>query len=142
MASSAKGGRQGKRFRARTGGASAKPAKPAPVDEEAELEELERRSAEEAPARGTQASAPFPLFEEMPLSSRTKRGLADGGFTAPTEIQASCIPHALAGRDVLGAARTGSGARAPRSTPLLAHHTARHLGARTANPSDTPVRLD
>ena len=59
--------------------------------------------AGKAPPPGSQPSAPFPLFEEMPLSSRTKAGLQAGGFTAPTAIQAACIPHALVGRDVLGA---------------------------------------
>ena len=45
----------------------------------------------------------------MPLSSRTKAGLEKAGMTVPTEIQAAAIPHALAGRDILGAAKTGSG---------------------------------
>ena len=36
-------------------------------------------------------------------------GLAAGGFETLKPIQRAAIPHALADRDVLGAARTGSG---------------------------------
>eukprot|EP00177_Eucheuma_denticulatum_P008772 GFKZ01015931.1.p1 GENE.GFKZ01015931.1~~GFKZ01015931.1.p1 ORF type:complete len:634 (-),score=107.24 GFKZ01015931.1:954-2855(-) len=48
-------------------------------------------------------------FDELELSERTLKALKDMGFERMTEVQARCIPHAMAGRDVLGAARTGSG---------------------------------
>ena len=48
-------------------------------------------------------------FADLPLSSRTQRGLAMAGYAVPTEIQREAIPLALRGRDVLGAAKTGSG---------------------------------
>ncbi|KAF4666729.1 ATPdependent RNA helicase [Perkinsus olseni] len=48
-------------------------------------------------------------FGELPLSRKTQLGLKDHGFTKLTPIQRSAIPYALAGRDVLGEARTGSG---------------------------------
>ncbi|HET6968861.1 MAG TPA: DEAD/DEAH box helicase, partial [Ornithinibacter sp.] len=35
--------------------------------------------------------------------------LAAGGITTPTPIQASTLPDSMAGRDVLGRGRTGSG---------------------------------
>lgn len=49
------------------------------------------------------------LFDELPLSQKTKDGLRKAGFTEMSEIQRAALPHALCGRDVLGAAKTGSG---------------------------------
>lgn len=48
-------------------------------------------------------------FESLPVSEPTKNALKDTGFSHMTEIQARSIPQLLTGRDVLGAARTGSG---------------------------------
>eukprot|EP00775_Hariotina_reticulata_P001058 gene1058-1393_t len=48
-------------------------------------------------------------FEELPLSSYTKAALKDAGYVTMTAIQRAALPHALAGRDILGAAKTGSG---------------------------------
>lgn len=49
------------------------------------------------------------LFKELPLSSNTLLGLETSKFRALTTIQRAALPHALAGRDILGAAKTGSG---------------------------------
>ncbi|KAJ2378489.1 ATP-dependent RNA helicase [Coemansia sp. RSA 2607] len=48
-------------------------------------------------------------FDSVPLSEHTKNAIKDMGFTKMTEVQARTIPPLLAGRDVLGAAKTGSG---------------------------------
>eukprot|EP00659_Diplonema_papillatum_P009403 gene9403-14581_t len=48
-------------------------------------------------------------FVDLPLSDETIRGLKQRGFGEPTEVQQKTIPAALKGRDVLGAAKTGSG---------------------------------
>ena len=48
-------------------------------------------------------------FADMPLSDATLRSLERSGFKEPTEIQQQAIPAALKGRDVMGAAKTGSG---------------------------------
>ena len=45
--------------------------------------------------------------------------MADEGYTAPTPIQAQAIPVVLAGRDLLGAAQTGTGKTAGFTLPLL-----------------------
>lgn len=47
-------------------------------------------------------------FSELALSRRTLAGLAKGKWEKMTDVQRATIPHALAGRDVLGAARTGA----------------------------------
>lgn len=48
-------------------------------------------------------------FEDIPLSSRTRKGLAENGYINPTDIQKESIIIALRGTDILGAAKTGSG---------------------------------
>ena len=48
-------------------------------------------------------------FSELNLSEKTMKGIQDMGFDTMTEIQQRTIPALLAGRDVLGAAKTGSG---------------------------------
>ena len=49
------------------------------------------------------------LFADMPLSSKTKRGLREAGMVVATDIQRAAIAHGLLRRDILGAAKTGSG---------------------------------
>lgn len=49
------------------------------------------------------------LFKDLPLSQKTVAGLKNGRYFKPTEIQRQAIGYALQGRDVLGAAVTGSG---------------------------------
>jgi len=47
------------------------------------------------------------------------RAVAEQGYTVPTPIQAQAIPLVLAGRDLLGAAQTGTGKTAGFALPLL-----------------------
>lgn len=48
-------------------------------------------------------------FESLGVSDGTMRAIKEMGFTRMTEIQAKSISPALSGRDILGAAKTGSG---------------------------------
>ena len=48
-------------------------------------------------------------FSDLNLSGKTMKAINEMGFDEMTEIQQRGIPPLLAGRDVLGAAKTGSG---------------------------------
>ena len=58
-------------------------------------------------------------FNELGLSDKVLQAVTAAGYTAPTPIQAEAIPHALAGRDVLGIAQTGTGKTAAFTLPML-----------------------
>lgn len=58
-------------------------------------------------------------FDELPISQYTKWCLKKNGFKYLTDIQKAAIPHALVGRDVLGAAKTGSGKTLSFVVPML-----------------------
>jgi len=58
-------------------------------------------------------------FAALGLSPALLRALSETGYTTPTPIQAQAIPFALQGRDLLGAAQTGTGKTAAFGLPLL-----------------------
>jgi ATP-dependent RNA helicase RhlE len=58
-------------------------------------------------------------FAELNLSAEALRALDKAGFEHPTPIQAQAIPPALAGRDVIGTAATGTGKTAAFLLPIL-----------------------
>ena len=62
------------------------------------------------------------------------RAVAEQGYTQPTPIQAQAIPVVLAGRDLLGAAQTGTGKTAGFTLPLLQKLVEK------ANTSHSPAR--
>ena len=49
------------------------------------------------------------MFDSLPLSDKTATALRELQFTRMTQIQAKAIPALLAGKDLIGAAKTGSG---------------------------------
>jgi ATP-dependent RNA helicase RhlE len=59
------------------------------------------------------------IFESLGLAPSLVRAVADEGYTEATPIQVQAIPVILAGRDVLGAAQTGTGKTAAFTLPLL-----------------------
>ncbi len=58
-------------------------------------------------------------FHSLGLSPRLLDRLAALGLTTPTPIQAQAIPLALAGRDLIGLAQTGTGKTAAFGLPLV-----------------------
>ncbi|WBB64101.1 DEAD/DEAH box helicase [Streptomyces sp. WMMC500] len=77
-------------------------------------------TGETAETPETGATAPEPTFGDLGLPRGVVAKLADYGVTTPFPIQAATIPDALAGRDVLGRGRTGSGKTLSFGLPLLA----------------------
>ena len=49
-----------------------------------------------------------PTFTDLGISGVLEESIRTLGWTAPTEIQAGCIPEAIQGRDIIGLAETGS----------------------------------
>ncbi len=58
-------------------------------------------------------------FESLGLADALLRAASQRGYAAPTPIQEQAIPAALAGRDVLGCAATGSGKTQAFAWPVL-----------------------
>jgi len=58
-------------------------------------------------------------FSKLGLSPTTLKAVEDTGYTEATPIQSQAIPVALAGRDVLGIAQTGTGKTAAFTLPLI-----------------------
>ncbi|WP_203181576.1 DEAD/DEAH box helicase [Streptomyces pratensis] len=63
---------------------------------------------------------PSVTFASLGLPDGIVRKLAQNGVTAPFPIQAATIPDALAGKDILGRGRTGSGKTLSFGLPTLA----------------------
>ncbi|MGW3560453.1 DEAD/DEAH box helicase [Streptomyces sp. NPDC000963] len=63
---------------------------------------------------------PTTTFADLGLPEGVVRKLAQNGVTTPFPIQAATIPDALAGKDILGRGRTGSGKTLSFGLPLLA----------------------
>lgn len=60
-------------------------------------------------------------FESLGLAPFLLRALSEQGYENPTPIQEQAIPLALAGRDLLAGAQTGTGKTAAFGLPLLQH---------------------
>ncbi|MFF7193003.1 DEAD/DEAH box helicase [Streptomyces sp. NPDC008079] len=73
----------------------------------------------EADAEDDTDAEPTVTFADLGLADGIVRKLAQNGVTTPFPIQAATIPDALAGRDILGRGRTGSGKTLSFGLPLL-----------------------
>jgi ATP-dependent RNA helicase RhlE len=73
-------------------------------------------------------------FASLGLSAELLRAVGEQGYTQPTPIQAQAIPVVLAGKDLLGAAQTGTGKTAGFALPILENLS------RKASASHSPAR--
>ncbi|RZT95257.1 DEAD/DEAH box helicase [Rivibacter subsaxonicus] len=95
--------------------------------------------AADAAASGAEVQvAPPSRFDTLALDPKLLRAVADSGYTSMTPIQAKAIPIVLAGRDIMGAAQTGTGKTAAFTLPLL-QKMLRHESA-SVSPARHPVR--
>ncbi|MFJ5213411.1 DEAD/DEAH box helicase [Streptomyces sp. NPDC088354] len=83
---------------------------------------IEEHTAPEA----VEAEAPGTTFGDLGLAEAIVRKLAQNGVTTPFPIQAATIPDALAGKDILGRGRTGSGKTLSFGLPLLTQLSGGH----------------
>lgn len=65
-------------------------------------------------------------FNELKLHERLQYAVKELGYATPTPIQAKSIPEILAGRDVIGLAKTGTGKTAAFTLPTLQRFLERH----------------
>src|SRR5881394_1497140 len=95
---------------------------------------------EATPLVAAPVAAPPPpaRFDTLDLDPKLLRAVADQGYETMTPIQAKAIPIVLAGRDVMGAAQTGTGKTAAFSLPLL-QKMLKHENA-SMSPARHPVR--
>jgi superfamily II DNA/RNA helicase len=77
-----------------------------------------RRSHSTTPTEST-------TFADLGVPTELTRVLAANGVTTPFPIQAATLPDAMAGRDVLGQGRTGSGKTYAFALPMVVRLTAR-----------------
>ncbi|HRW14983.1 DEAD/DEAH box helicase [Amaricoccus sp.] len=75
-------------------------------------------------------------FSDLALAAPIVEALAAKGYTEPTPIQIQAIPHALAGRDLLGIAQTGTGKTAAFAAPILDR-----LGKKPGHPPRKSTRV-
>jgi len=88
----------------------------------------------ETPNYNESGGAPSVCFADFGLAPAILRALSDQGYVHPTPIQAQAIPVVLQGRDVMGAAQTGTGKTAGFSLPII------QLLLAQANTSMSPAR--
>ncbi len=91
----------------------------------------------------TRPSAPTPTsFADFGLPEPLVGALTQAGITAPFPIQTATLPDSLAGRDVLGRGRTGSGKTYAFVIPLVSRLAAQGGRAKAGPPACADPRAD
>jgi superfamily II DNA/RNA helicase len=81
---------------------------------------------------------PAMTFSHFGFHADILKALIEQGYTTPTPIQAQAIPVVLAGRDMMGAAQTGTGKTASFSLPIIQRLLP--MASHSASPARHPVR--
>ncbi len=76
-------------------------------------------TATTATTTSTPTTSTAPSFAALGVPAPLVQALAAGGITAPFPIQTATLPDSLAGRDVLGRGRTGSGKTVAFALPVV-----------------------
>ena len=71
-----------------------------------------------APAESSDSPVSI-TFADFGLDPRIQKAIGEQGYSTPTPIQAQAIPHVLAGKDLMGAAQTGTGKTAAFVLPII-----------------------
>ncbi|MFJ4737615.1 DEAD/DEAH box helicase [Streptomyces sp. NPDC088775] len=90
------------------------------IEADAPLAEQADTDSDSADVEADADAEPTITFADLGLPEGIVRKLAQNGVTAPFPIQAATIPDALAGKDILGRGRTGSGKTLSFGLPTLA----------------------
>ncbi len=77
-------------------------------------------------------------FKSFGLHADLMRAIAEAGYTTPTPIQAQAIPLVIEGKDVMGAAQTGTGKTAAFTLPILQRLIP--FASTSTSPARHPVR--
>ncbi|MFG2333663.1 DEAD/DEAH box helicase [Streptomyces sp. NPDC048604] len=93
---------------------------------EAVIETTEIEASESEASESEDSAEPTVTFGDLGLPEGVVRKLAQNGVTTPFPIQAATIPDALAGKDILGRGRTGSGKTLSFGLPTLAQLAGGH----------------
>ncbi|MBA3478515.1 MAG: DEAD/DEAH box helicase [Lautropia sp.] len=77
-------------------------------------------------------------FSDFGLDPTVLRAVTELGYRHPTPIQAQAIPVVMSGRDVMGAAQTGTGKTAGFALPII--HSLLPLASSSTSPARHPTR--
>jgi len=80
---------------------------------------LQCRVCDLLPMSDTDSAPQSVRFDQLGLAPALLQALEAVGYETPSPIQAACIPHLLAGHDLLGEAQTGTGKTAAFALPLM-----------------------
>ncbi len=105
-----------------------------------ELPRSEEPSALAKAPRPTRVRPAAGAFAAMGLSDDLLEALFKADYLEPTPVQAGLIPRALAGADVMGQARTGTGKTAAFAIPILQRVAAGKAGAQPRALALVPTR--